>query len=338
MERDRKFQDPDLTADGRSRASVRLAAFQTLWFNTGTLCNIECRHCYMESSPLSNRLAFLTLSELCQFLDEIEALSLSIEEIGFTGGEPFVNPDLIEMLRETLARGYRALVLTNAMRPMQRPRVKAGLLEIGEELKGEENGRLTFRVSLDHYTWEVHERERGRGSWAVALAGLQWLSDHGFGVRVAGRTCWGEAKEEARRGYARLFVTEGIRVDADDPSDLALFPEMDDSVDVPEITEDCWDILGKHPADVMCAWSRMIVKRKDAAAPVVLACTLIPHDRQFELGASLAEASEVVKLNHPRCAQFCVLGGGTCCTPRQKHPSRGGTRAGAERQERDKAG
>jgi MoaA/NifB/PqqE/SkfB family radical SAM enzyme len=95
VERDRKFQDPDLTADGRSRASVRLAAFQTLWFNTGTLCNIECRHCYMESSPLSNRLAFLTLSELCQFLDEIEALSLSIEEIGFTGGEPFVNPDLI---------------------------------------------------------------------------------------------------------------------------------------------------------------------------------------------------------------------------------------------------
>ena len=74
----------------------------------------------------------------------------------------------------------------------------------------------------------------------------------------------------------------------------------------------CWDILGKSPDDVMCASSRMVVKRKDAAAPAVLSCTLLPYDEAFELGASLAEAGGSVPLNHPHCAKFCVLGGASC--------------------------
>ena len=91
-----------------------------------------------------------------------------------------------------------------------------------------------------------------------------------------------------------------------------LFPEMDPAADVPEITEACWGILGKSPDSVMCASSRMVVKRKGADAPAVLACTLLPYDTQFELGATLAEASRPVPLNHPHCAKFCVLGGAAC--------------------------
>ena len=91
-----------------------------------------------------------------------------------------------------------------------------------------------------------------------------------------------------------------------------VFPEMDAAADVPEITEACWGILGKSPESVMCATSRMVVKRKGAARPAVLACTLLPYDPRFDLGPSLAEASGAVPLNHPHCAKFCVLGGGAC--------------------------
>ena len=62
----------------------------------------------------------------------------------------------------------------------------------------------------------------------------------------------------------------------------------------------------------MCATSRMVVKRRDASRPAVVACTLLPYDPQFELGASLAEASGQVSLNHPHCAKFCVLGDASC--------------------------
>jgi len=91
-----------------------------------------------------------------------------------------------------------------------------------------------------------------------------------------------------------------------------LFPEMDELAEVPEITTACWGILNKKPGDVMCASSRMVVKRKGAKNPTVLACTLLPYDAQFELGETLEQAEGAVKLNHPHCAKFCVLGGASC--------------------------
>ena len=301
-----KFRDPSITAASEPRARVALEALKTLWFNTGTLCNITCHHCYIESSPRNDRLAYLTLAEMRSYLDEIARDSLPTEEVGFTGGEPFMNPDILPMLEDCLGRGFRVLVLTNAMRPMLR--LKAPLLDLKARL-GE---RLVLRVSLDHYTKELHEDERGPDTWAPTFEGLTWLARNGFNLAIAGRLLWGESETSTRQGYAEFFARHGIPVDAEDRAALVLFPEMDAAVDVPEITEACWDILHVDPASVMCATSRMVVKRKEAAQPAVLACTLLPYDPQFELGATLAEASGAVALNHPHCAKFCVLGGGSC--------------------------
>ena len=71
-------------------------------------------------------------------------------------------------------------------------------------------------------------------------------------------------------------------------------------------------ILSVRPQDMMCATSRMVVKRKGEAHPVVMPCTLLPYQDDFIMGRSLAEAAGSVKLNHPHCARFCVLGGGSC--------------------------
>jgi hypothetical protein len=81
---------------------------------------------------------------------------------------------------------------------------------------------------------------------------------------------------------------------------------------VPEITTECWDILGKRPDTVMCATSRMVIRRRGAPHPVVVSCTLLPYDARFELGRTLADAARPVALNHPHCATFCVLGGASC--------------------------
>ena len=303
-----KFRDPARTLDGQERARVPLRALETLWFNTGTLCNITCAHCYIESSPVNDRLEYLRAHEVTRYLDEIRNSKLPTVEIGFTGGEPFMNPELLAMLEECLTRGFRVLVLSNAMQPMRRPKVAQGLLALNAKF----GDKLTIRVSLDHYTEQLHETERGVGTWAPAIAGLIYLSANGFSIAVAGRLCWNENADAARAGYARLFAEHNIRVDAHNPAQLVLFPEMDARVDVPEITTACWGILNKKPGDVMCASSRMVVKRKGAAKPAVVACTLLPYDARFELGETLAAASRPVTLNHPHCAQFCVLGGASC--------------------------
>jgi hypothetical protein len=169
-----------------------------------------------------------------------------------------------------------------------------------------------MRVSLDHYTCEVHEAERGRRSWEKTIAGIEFLAGNGFNLAIAGRSNTGEDASTLRRGYEALFRRLGIALDAADPARLVLFPEMDARIDVPEITESCWGILHKSPDEVMCASSRMVVKRKGAARPAVVACTLLPYEAEFELGATLAEASGSVMLNHPHCAKFCVLGGASC--------------------------
>ena len=302
----RKFQDPDVTADGEERASVALTRLETLWFNTGTLCNLECANCYIESSPRNDRLAYLTAAEVAAYLDEIERDRLDTHEIGFTGGEPFMNPEMLDMLEDVLERGFEGLVLTNAMRPMMK--CADGLLRLHET----HGDRLTIRVSIDHYEPALHEEERGEHSWTPMIEGLRWLSAYGFRLTAAGRTLWGGEESELRAGFARLFADLGVRIDATDPSQLVLFPEMNPSADVPEITTGCWDILGQSPDDVMCASSRMVVKRKGTDSPVVLACTLLSYDGAFEMGRTLAEAWDPVKLNHPHCAQFCVLGGASC--------------------------
>ena len=302
-----KFRDPRVTAKGERRAAVALSGLRTLWVNTGTLCNVACRGCYIESGPRNDALAYITAAEVGAFLDEIGRDRLPVEEVGFTGGEPFLNRELPAMLRDALGRGHRALVLTNAMKPMMLRRRE--LLA----LRSEFGDRLTMRVSLDHHDAEPHDLERGGGAFAAALEGLGWLARGGFRVHVAGRAGFGREGEAAmREGFGRLFAARGIPVDAADPVALTLFPEMDAGRDVPEITEGCWGILGKGPDSVMCASARMVVKRKGAARPAVLACTLLPYDARFELGGTLAEASGPVPLNHPHCARFCVLGGAAC--------------------------
>ena len=301
-----KFADPDRTARGEARARVALERLETLWINTGTLCNLACANCYIESTPTNDRLAYISAAEARGYLDEIRRDGLPTRRIGFTGGEPFLNREFPEMLADALARRFEVLVLTNAMKPMRLRELE--LLA----LRDAHGDRLTLRVSIDHYSRELHELERGPRSWAPTIEGATWLAREGFRLEVAGRRFAEESESAARAGYATLFAELGLPVDAKDPVALTLFPEMDAKRDTPEITEACWGILGKSPADVMCATSRMVVKRKGAARPAVLACTLLAYDPQFELGETLAEAARPVSLNHPHCSTFCVLGGAAC--------------------------
>ena len=302
----RKFRDPDITATGEPRAHVGLRRLETLWFCTGTLCNLECRNCYIESSPRNDSLVYLSAGEVAGYLAEIERDGLGTETIGFTGGEPFMNPDILAILEDTLARGFKALVLTNAMKPMMK--VADSLLD----LRRRYGQQLTVRVSIDHYTRDLHEEERGPKSWAPTVRGLHWLTSNGFDVDIAGRLFSGETEQAMRQGYAALFEREHIALDAFDGHKLVLFPEMDERVDVPEITTACWDKVGISPDAMMCASSRMVIKRKGADRPVVVPCTLLPYDPQFEMGHTLASSFDEVSLNHPHCAKFCVLGGASC--------------------------
>jgi sulfatase maturation enzyme AslB (radical SAM superfamily) len=300
---DKKFNDPFITADGNKRAFIEAKKINTLWFNTGTLCNIECKNCYIESSPKNDRLVYLTFDEVKLFIDEAIDNNLKTKEIGFTGGEPFMNKDILKMVDYAIEKKFKVLILSNAMKPM---------LNKKEELLKLRHPNLTIRVSIDHYNKTKHEEVRGKGTYEVMMKGLNWLSQNNFNFALATRLLWDESENNLRQNFQEFINTYQLNLDAYSNEQLVTFAEMDEKIDTPEITTDCWGILNKDPNDIMCSWSRMVVKKKGSKKPSVIACTLLPYDEEFDLGESLTNSLQKIYLNHKHCSKFCVLGGSSC--------------------------
>ena len=298
-----KFKNPFITADGNKRAFIEAKKIKTLWFNTGTLCNIECKNCYVESSPKNDRLVYLTFEEVKSFIDEAINKNLGTNEIGFTGGEPFMNKDILKMIEYSLLKNFKVLVLSNAMKPMLNR--KENLLKLNHQ-------NLTIRVSIDHYEKEKHEEIRGKNTFDVMMEGLLWLNQNNFDYALATRLLWGEQEDQLRDNFNQFIDKYNLKLDSKSGQQLVTFTEMDEKVDTPEITTDCWNILGKNPDDIMCSWSRMVVKKKGKEKPSVIACTLLPYEDEFDLGESLTNSLQKIHLNHKHCSKFCVLGGSSC--------------------------
>ena len=298
-----KFKDPITTADGSTRAFIEAKKIKTLWFNTGTLCNIECKNCYIESSPKNDRLVYITFEEVKLFIDEAIDKNLGTKEIGFTGGEPFMNKDVLKMIEYSLSKNFKVLVLSNAMKPMLNKR--EDLLKINHQ-------DLTIRVSIDHYQKEKHEEIRGKNTFNIMMEGLKWLNQNNFNYALATRLLWGEQEDQLRDNFNLFIDKYDLKLDAKSKEQLVTFAEMDEKVDTPEITTACWNLLGKNPDDIMCSSSRMVVKKKTSPKPSVIACTLLPYDDEFDLGQNLTNSLKKIYLNHKHCSKFCVLGGSSC--------------------------
>ena len=298
-----KFNNLTLTAEGKARAFIEAKNLKTLWFNTGTLCNLTCKNCYIESSPTNDRLSYLSFDEYLKFMIEAKEEGLNLLEIGFTGGEPFLNKDFTKMLNHSVQQDVEVLVLTNAMKPMLNKRSE--ILNLNKD-------KLTFRISIDHVDQKKHEKIRGQNSYIPMIEGVKWLRDNNFKMSLATRLMWGESEEQTRKKFKEFIIKHELPINASSTKDLVTFTEMDVKQDTPEITTECWSILNKKPESVMCSSSRMIVKKKGKEKPSVIACTLLPYDEAFDLGPTLKDSMQRIYLNHPHCSKFCVLGGSSC--------------------------
>ena len=220
-----------------------------------------------------------------------------------------MNPDMAAMAESALARGYDVLILTNAMKPMMRPRVQAALVDLNAASARSSPCASASIIGAPICT----TKSAGRTASTKRSTGLRWLRDHGIRARRSPAACAGAtATRTCARATRALFAREDLAIDADDHAALVIFPEMDARVDVPEITVDCWRILNKSPNDVMCAiephdreaQGRCVARRCSPAR----FCPTIHSSNWARPWRGLAP----VKLNHPHCAKFCVLGGGSC--------------------------
>ncbi|MBC8074815.1 MAG: radical SAM protein [Chloroflexales bacterium] len=142
-----------------------------LWIYTNYDCNLRCSYCVAKSSPNAPRRA-IGLANTRRLVDE--AVELGFTDVFFTGGEPFILPDIYAMLAYASAR-VKTTVLTNAML------LRGARLD---KLVAIANDNLVVQVSLDGGRAEDHDAYRGAGSWAKTVEGIRLLQEHGFRVRL----------------------------------------------------------------------------------------------------------------------------------------------------------
>ncbi len=290
-----------VTPDGKSRGFIHSHALEELWFHTGTACNLSCPFCLEGSKPGDDRLQLMRFDDVKPFIDE--ALTLNVKQFSFTGGEPFVNKDLVRILEYALEQ-RPCMVLTNATEPLLKRLTQL------EPLRASPH-RLHLRVSLDHFLADEHDKARGEGMFSMALDGLCALHEMGFAVSVANQMIPGMPAGKVAKCFAEVFRGAGL------PQDMPRieFPEFylpGMSATVPQITQSCMVDYQTETTrrEFMCAFSRMVVKREGECQ--VYACTLVDDDVDYGLGKTLTESLQVpVSMKHHRCYS-CFQFGASC--------------------------
>jgi predicted phosphodiesterase len=199
-----------------------------LWVYSNFHCNLACSYCAVASSPTARRRS-IGLERFRELVDE--AVEEGFEELYVTGGEPFVEPHMVDMLEYASDR-LPTVVLTNAMLFTGRRREELG------RLAGRR--RLVLQTSLDGARPETHDRFRGAGSWAKAIGGIEVGRALGLPMRAAmtETEANGDEVEELR------VLLEGLGIEGDDFAVRPLVKrgfagdgiEVTDAVMVPELT------------------------------------------------------------------------------------------------------
>jgi len=295
------------TTSGKPRGYIQPHTLDELWFHTGTACNLSCPFCLEGSTPGDTRLARIKLTDVQPFIDE--AVALGVRQFSFTGGEPFVNRDFINILAYA-SRHRPCLVLTNGTDVVHKR-----LHQIRQLIDATQP--ISFRVSIDFADENRHDAGRGAGSFKQALLGLKSLHDMGFHVSVARQMAPDDPlhpdnnSDAIDKRYRALFTAYGL------PKDLRIvaFPDFDvpDSHrHVPAVTEECMTRYQTEATrrEFMCAFSKMVIKK--AGRMQVYACTLVDDDEDYDLGDSLADATgQQIRMRHHRCYS-CFKFGSSC--------------------------
>lgn len=292
------------TPDGEKRGYIQPGELKELWFHTGTRCNLSCAFCLEGSSPSDKRLAPLKFIDVKPYIDN--AVAMGVEQFSFTGGEPFLVKDIIDIL-DYASRYKPVLVLTNGTDPL--------LKRLKKLVKLLDNAHpISLRVSFDHLDPSKHDAQRGKGNFNKALAGLRALHQHGFHISIARHMDQDEDSDAINLGFKRLFALNGL------PQDLLIvaFPDFlapGALPHVPHISQHCMTEYHNEQSrnKFMCHSSKMLVKREGKMK--IYACTLVDDDLEYELGDDLIQAQkQQISMKHHRC--YSCFNYGSSCSER----------------------
>jgi MoaA/NifB/PqqE/SkfB family radical SAM enzyme len=283
-------------------AFVPMRSLDTLWFQVaGTVCNIACTHCFISCSPTNHAHEMMSLAAIEPYLTE--AKKLGVRDYYFTGGEPFMNRDMVAILRRTLQQGA-ATVLTNGML------LRRELCTTLRELFDESEYSLDLRVSLDGFDAETHDAIRGAGVWDRVMIGLRNLAEVGLNPVITVTTA--ATGVETSEGRARfLAIIRGFGFTKPRLKVLPLFrigAEETRTHGYDEWERITPDMLEQGDVGVLqCSSSRMVTSKG------VFVCPILIEERDARMGSTVGETLRQFPLKYSAC-HTCWIDGVTCTT------------------------
>jgi MoaA/NifB/PqqE/SkfB family radical SAM enzyme len=301
-------------------------ALEDLWIFQGSLCDLKCKHCYTASSPAADHLGQVGFHELRPHLDD--ARRFGVRKIWFTGGEVFVNREVLSGRAARNEEFLGSLAYALEIAPVEvltngRKHIRTHFDALAD-LRRRHGDRLTLRITLESPEAAGHDRIRGRGTFAQTLDTLARLCELGFlpVVTTERPLLGGLSDEEIRAAYGALFASRGISAEINPIENMLEMGhelvriEAAGRAQSPEVfvTTGCFALLGKSPDSLMCAASRTIQKIDGELR--VYPCPVICADARFELGRTLEESFRRVYLAHKNCYDYCLRGVGATCRTR----------------------
>ena len=285
---------------------VELKSLDELWFQvSGTLCNLECTHCFISCSPHNDSFGYLSLETVERMLDE--SISWGAKEYYFTGGEPFLNKEMVSILEKTLAFGP-ATVLTNGTV------LKSDWLSRLREAERASLYSLEFRVSIDGPSPELNDPIRGERTFERAMNGVALLVEYGFLPIITMTRTWDEAEENEILGkFRRVLGEQGYRRPR-----LKVLPRLQIGAEA-ERTEAYGQfdrvtsgmMKGYDTDQLICSHSRVVTDRGIYVCPILLDAA------DANLGETLEQAAVSFPLSHGACST-CYQYGALCTNPSSK--------------------
>lgn len=143
--------------------SGQLSAPLTVTWEVTKRCNLRCAHCLSDSSPEADTSGELSLDEAKAVADQL--IAARVFQVHFGGGEPFVYPGFLELLRYARGRGMSCLCIST----------NGSLLNEARIAELEALGGIYLQLSLDGATEAQCDALRGEGAYRKAVAALERL-------------------------------------------------------------------------------------------------------------------------------------------------------------------
>ncbi len=304
----------DLIPDPASAPQVALRSLDVLWIQvTGTLCNIQCSHCFISCGPANHDLEIMPRAQIQDYLRE--ALELGVKEYYFTGGEPFLHREMVEILEDALQQGD-VTVLTNGML------LKEATVARLKAINATSPHSLTCRVSIDGFDAETNDAIRGPGAFDQALEGLLRLSKAGFVPIVTATRTWPcdqetRVVENFNRALARvgiqkvvLKILPNLKIGREAKRDRAYAGQE-------RVTQEM--LCGYDTSNLVCSHARVVTDRG------VRVCPILVGAEDATMGQTLKESLGAYPLRHRVChtcwSHGAICSNATGCTEGPAEPA-----------------